>query len=62
MTLAEIAEADPLHFGAYSKAKAAMNADLDIDNIEKNVKVYYIYGPSGSGKTEKAKEIIREYK
>ena len=34
-------------------------ADMDIDDMYKQVIVFYIYGPSGSGKTEKAKEIVR---
>lgn len=37
-------------------------ADIDIDELHKNVKVYYIQGPSGIGKTEKAKQIVRDEK
>lgn len=33
--------------------------DLDVDEWNKDVHVWYIQGPSGSGKTEKAKEIVR---
>lgn len=41
-------------------AKNILTADIDIDAIAKNVKVYYIQGPSGCGKTEKAKQIVRD--
>lgn len=34
-------------------------ADIDIDDMSKQVIVFYIYGPSGIGKTEKAKELVR---
>lgn len=36
--------------------------DIDIDDLGKTVKVYFICGPSGVGKTSKAKEIFRENK
>lgn len=36
------------------------NDEIDINDMSKDVKVYYISGPSGCGKTEKAKTIIRE--
>ena len=44
----------------YNLKEKLKTDDLDIDDFEKKVKVYYIWGPSGVGKTEKAKEIIRE--
>lgn len=34
-------------------------ADIDINDLSKQVIVYWICGPSGIGKTEKAKQIIR---
>ena len=38
-------------------------AEVDnIDDVNKDIHVYYIQGPSGSGKTERAKKLIREYK
>lgn len=41
--------------------KLNMNDEIEIDNIHKQVKVYYIYGPSGVGKTTRAIELIKEY-
>lgn len=35
--------------------------DIDIADIPKTVKVYYIYGPSGTGKTTKAFEILKNH-
>ena len=39
-----------------------MNCKFNINEIHKNVEVYYIFGPSGIGKTKKAYDIINEYK
>ena len=36
------------------------NDEIDVDDMFKEVIVYYISGPSGVGKTERAKQIIRE--
>ena len=36
--------------------------DIDVDDLYKDVEVYWIQGPSGVGKTCKAKEIIKENK
>lgn len=36
--------------------------DLEIEELHKEVTVYYIYGPSGVGKTERAKQIVRDNK
>ena len=35
-------------------------ADIDVDDIQKDVLVYWIQGPSGVGKTNRAKDIVRE--
>lgn len=42
--------------------KLHSNDEIDVEDLHKDVEVYYIQGPSGSGKTEKAKQIIRENK
>lgn len=42
------------------KIKEREANNIDIDELTKEVTVYYIYGPSGVGKTERAKEIVRE--
>lgn len=34
--------------------------DINVEDFEKEIKVYWIQGPSGCGKTKKAKQIIRE--
>ncbi|QXF14474.1 replication-associated protein [Porcine associated circular DNA virus-10] len=47
-------------FNTWSKIHQNMANDIDIDEWNKEVKVYYIQGPSGVGKTEKAKQIVRE--
>ena len=38
------------------------NDEIDVEDMIKEVVVYYISGPSGAGKTERAKQIIREHK
>lgn len=47
-------------FNTWNKIHQNMANDIDIDEWNKEVKVYYIQGPSGVGKTEKAKQIVRE--
>lgn len=47
-------------YNTWKKVHEEEEADLDIDDIAKNVEVYWIQGPSGIGKTNKAKEIVRE--
>ena len=46
----------------WKRLKLEQEADLDIDDWEKEIKVYWIQGPSGIGKTEKAKNIVRDHK
>lgn len=61
--LKEIDKPDELNWNEYNtwnKIHQNMSNDIDIDNWNKEVKVYYIQGPSGVGKTEKAKQIVRE--
>lgn len=50
------------YFNIVSKINQEQEADIEIDDIKKDVKVYYIQGPPGIGKTEKAKEIIHNNK
>lgn len=50
-------------FNIWQKINDIKNHEIDdIDEVHKEIKVYYIQGPSGCGKTERAKQIIREYK
>lgn len=63
--LKEVEDEDTLPWqmrNTWKKIKEEEENDLDIDDFEKEVKVYYIQGESGTGKTQKAKEIIRENK
>ena len=51
------------YFNIVNKINDIENNEIDnIDDVHKDIKVYYIQGPSGCGKTERAKQIIREYK
>lgn len=47
---------------AWTKIHNITNNDIDVDELSKEVKIYYIFGPSGVGKTEKAKQIVRDNK
>lgn len=61
--LKQIDNPDELNWNEYNtwnKIHQNMSNDIDIDEWNKEVKVYYIQGPSGVGKTEKAKQIVRE--
>lgn len=62
MNYEQIIDYDARCHQAYIKAKNILENDIDIDELKKDIKVYYIQGPSGIGKTEKAKSIIRENK
>lgn len=58
-------EIDELPWQMHNTATKIMDRkvnDLDIEDLHKEVTVYYIYGPSGVGKTERAKDIVRENK
>lgn len=63
-TLLEIEDkrdlADYRMYNTWKRLHDEDEADLDVDDISKDIKVYYIQGPSGIGKTNKAKEIVRE--
>lgn len=59
--LKEITNPDELDWKQYNTWRKIHEADeIDIEDMHKDVKVYYISGPSGSGKTERAKQIIRD--
>lgn len=63
--LKEIKNPDELDFKEYNtweKIHSKISNDLEIEDFQKDVEVYYIQGPSGIGKTEKAKDIIRKNK
>lgn len=61
--LKECKEPDLLDWKQYNTyMKIHENDEIDIDDMYKEVVVYYISGPSGAGKTERAKQIIRENK
>ncbi len=63
--LKDIKDPDELNWNEYNtwnKIHSIKNNDIDVDDLHKEVKVYYIFGPSGIGKTEKAKQIVRDNK
>lgn len=61
--LKDCKEPDLLDWKQYNTyMKIHENDEIDIDEMYKEVVVYYISGPSGAGKTERAKQIIRENK
>ena len=60
--LKQIKNADQVNWNQYKTWLSVKNNDIDIDDMKKDVEVYYISGPSGIGKTEKAKQIIRDNK
>lgn len=50
------------YFNIVNKINQEEDADIDIEDLAKNVKVYYIQGPPGIGKTERMKQIVRDNK
>lgn len=58
----DISEIPPQYYNIYKKIKEDEQNDMDVDDLQKDVIVYYIQGPSGIGKTETAKNIIRKLK
>lgn len=55
----DIEEIPAILYNIKNKIDEEKEVDIDVDDLAKDVTVYYIQGPSGLGKTEKAKEIIR---
>lgn len=62
MSRDEMDELPAMYYNTAQKIKADAEADIDIEDWHKDVKVYWISGPSGVGKTERAKTIVRELK
>lgn len=60
--LKEIKNPEQVNWNQYKTWLSVKNNDIDVDEMKKDVEVYFIFGPSGIGKTEKAKEIIRNNK
>lgn len=58
----DISEIPPQYYNIYKKVKEDEEKDIDIDDLKKNVQVFYIQGETGIGKTEKMKEIVRSLK
>lgn len=58
----ELDNQSPFLYNIIQKIKYDKEADIEIDDLKKEIKVYWISGPSGIGKTEKAKEIVRSKK
>ena len=54
-------ELDWRQYKTWKQLHDEMNNDIDIDDWNKTVNVWYIYGASGVGKTERAKEIVRTF-
>ena len=50
------------YFNVVEKINKDEDANIDIEDLAKNVKVYYIQGPPGIGKTERMKKIVRDNK
>lgn len=50
------------YFNIVNKINQEEDANIEIEDLAKDVKVYYIQGPPGIGKTEKMKNIVRENK
>lgn len=51
-----------VYYNTWKKLKDDEECDVDIDDLFKDIKVYWIQGPSGVGKTNKAKSIVRQNK
>lgn len=61
MTSDELDELPGIYFNIASKLQSKKNNDINIDDVYKNIKVYYIWGPSGVGKSHRAIDIVKEH-
>lgn len=61
MTSNELDELPGMYFNIASKLQSEKNNDINLDDVHKDVKVYYIWGPSGVGKSRRAIEIVKEH-
>lgn len=62
MSYEDIIDFDARCHKAYIHAKNLLENDIDIDELHKDIKVFFIQGPSGIGKTERAKQLVRNLK
>lgn len=49
-------------YNTWTRIHSTISNDIEIDDLYKEIEVYYIFGPSGIGKTEKSKQIVRDNK
>ena len=59
MSKEERDEMPVMMYNIVNKINEAQEADMKIDDLEKQVCVFWIYGESGVGKTQEAKKIVR---
>lgn len=59
MTHEEIEELPVSYYNIANKIKQEAENEIDIDDLHKDVKVYWIQGPSGVGKTNTAIDLVR---
>lgn len=55
----DISECPPNYYNIKKKIDEEDEKDIDINDLHKNIEVYYIQGESGIGKTEKMKELVK---
>lgn len=58
----ELEDIPAMYYNTAKKIKADAEANIDIDDWHKDVKVYWISGPSGIGKSNEAKNIVKKLK
>lgn len=60
MTNEQLDKLPMMYYNIVTKIQAERSNDINLDDVHKNVKVYYIWGPSGIGKSRKAIEIVKQ--